>query len=395
MTVQGPKLVEVLERELGPGGPPVAGRAPGRVNLIGEHTDYNDGFVLPMAIGFGVEMVGRRRQDGQVRVHAADLSETSTFQVGGAIARDPAHPWSDYVRGVVWSLEEAGLRVEGMDLAFSGDLPQGAGLSSSAALEVSTALVAQALSGFEAERPRLARLCQHAENDFVGMKCGIMDQFISLMGEPGHALLLDCRSLAHQLVPLTLDDHAIAICHSGVKHSLVASAYNQRRAECTAGVAAMAARSPGVRALRDATLEQLEAVRAQVSDPVYRRCRHIITENARVLESAEAMRRGDLAAFGRLMNASHDSQRDDFEVSCAEVDLLVDLARSVPGVLGARITGGGFGGCTVNLVERRSVEDFKAKVLDVYQRRTGITPRLFLSTPGAGARISSQSERVS
>jgi galactokinase/galactose-1-phosphate uridylyltransferase (family 1) len=380
---------EVLVRTFGPGGQIVTASAPGRVNLIGEHTDYNDGYVFPMAIGLGIEMAARQRPGREIRVHAADLAETVTFTVGEPIGRDPHHPWSNYLRGVLWALQQAGVELGGMDLAFSGSLPQGAGLSSSAALEVAAMLSTQALAGFPMERPRMAQLCQKAENEFVGMKCGIMDQFISLMGRAGHALLLDCRSLAAEQVPLELGDHLIAICHSGVTHALVSSEYNVRRQQCAAGVEALRGRFPGVRALRDATLEQLESCRPDVEPVVYRRCRHVIGENGRVLASAAALRAGDLRRFGRLMDASHDSLRDDFQVSCREIDLLVDLARQVPGVLGARITGGGFGGCTVNLVARAAVPVFEEKVLREYQRRTGVPPRLLVSTAAAGATVSS------
>ena len=274
-----------------------------------------------------------------------------------------------------------------MDLAFGGDLPQGAGLSSSAALETVTALVARALLGFEMERPRMALLCQQAENEFVGVKCGIMDPFTCLMARAGHALFLDCRSLEHRHVPLDLGDRVVAIVHSGVRHALVASEYNRRREECAAGVRALQTLFPKVRALRDASLENLETVRPALTDEVHRRCRHVISENGRVLASAEALRRGDLAAFGLLMDASHDSQRNDFEVSCPEVDLLVDLARKLPGVMGARITGGGFGGCTVNLASSEAVEALRTSVLPEYQRRTGIAARLFVSAPAGGAAI--------
>jgi galactokinase len=341
------------------------------VNLIGEHTDYNDGFVLPMALEFGIEMAGRRRDGAEVRVHSADYGETVSFAVDRPIERDPAHPWSNYVRGVLWALAGAGVPLAGMDLAFGGNVPQGAGLSSSAALEVATGEVARALLGLDLPGPRLARLCQQAENDFVGMKCGIMDQFISLMGRAGHALFLDCRSLAHALVPLELGDHVIAIVDSGVKHALVGSEY----------------RFPAVTALRDATLEQLAACAGDVSPTVYRRCRHVITECARVLESREALGRGDLARFGALMNASHDSLRDDYEVSCEEVDLLVALARRVPGVAGARITGGGFGGCTVNLLPHAAVDPLRRDALGAYERQVGKKPRLFLTTAADGAAV--------
>ena len=379
---------EVLVRTFGPGGPITTASAPGRVNLIGEHTDYNEGYVFPMAIELGIEMAARSRPGREVRVHAADLGETVAFTVGASIDRDPGHPWSNYVRAVLWALQQSGVEPGGMDLAFSGRLPQGAGLSSSAALEVATALSAQALAGFPMERPRMAQLCQRAENDFVGMQCGIMDQFISLMGRAGHALLLDCRSLEAEQVPLELSGHSIAICHSGLAHALVGSEYNLRRQQCTTGVKALRARFPAIRALRDATLEQLEACRPDVEPVVYRRCRHVIGENGRALASAAALRSGDLRRFGRLMDASHDSLRDDYQVSCREIDLLVDLARQVPGVLGARITGGGFGGSTVNLIAREAVPAFEEKVLREYQRRTGLTARLIVSAAARGATTS-------
>jgi galactokinase len=378
---------DILVQSFGDGGPAVTRRAPGRVNLIGEHTDYNDGFVLPMALEFAMEMAGRLREAPEVRVRSADYRQSVTIPLSGRIAPDPDHPWSNYVRGVLWALREAGVELRGMDLAFGGNVPQGAGLSSSAALEVVTAEVARALLGFELSGPRLARLCQHAENDFVGMKCGIMDQFISLMGRADHALFLDCRSLEFQQIPLHLGEHVIAIVHSGVKHSLVGSEYNTRREECSEGVAALRRRFPQVAALRDATLEQLSACAGELSPTVQRRCRHVITECGRTLESTDALRRGELDHFGRLMNGSHDSLRDDYQVSCPEIDLLVSLARGVPGVKGARITGGGFGGCTVNLVRREAVEVLTREVLVAYEKEVGITPRLFITKAADGAAV--------
>jgi galactokinase len=378
---------DVLLKCFGEGGPVVTRRAPGRVNLIGEHTDYNDGYVLPMALEFAIRMAGRRRPGGEVRLHSVDFGQTVTFRVDRPIEPDRTHPWSNYVRGVLWALARAGVALEGMDLAFGGDIPQGAGLSSSAALEVATAEEARALLGFDIQGPPLARLCQQAENDFVGMKCGIMDQFISLMGRADHALFLDCRSLEHQLIPLELDDHVVAIIHSGVKHELVGSEYNTRREECGAGLAAIRKRFPGVAALRDATLEQLAAAAPDLSPTLQGRCRHVITECARVLESTAALRRRDLACFGRLMNASHDSLRDDYEVSCPEIDLLVSLARAVKGVAGSRITGGGFGGCTVNLLPRAAVDHLKAEVLAPYEKQVGIEPKLFVTRAADGASV--------
>jgi galactokinase len=233
----------------------------------------------------------------------------------------------------------------------------------------------------------MARLAQKAENQWVGVNCGIMDQMVSAAARRGHALFLDCRSLAYEQVPLDLGRHVIAICHSGVKHALVGSEYNRRRQECAAGVAALRARFPGIAALRDVTPAQLAACRAELDPTVHRRCRHVVGENARVLESVAALRSGDLDGFGRLLDASHASLRDDYQVSCPEVDLLVDLARQGPGVLGARITGGGFGGCTVNLVEREALPHLRDVVLVEYQRRTGRQPRLFTSSPADGAEV--------
>jgi UDPglucose--hexose-1-phosphate uridylyltransferase len=383
----GVAAAELLERVFGAGGGIVTAIAPGRVNLIGEHTDYNEGFVLPMAIDAWIEMAARPRADREVRVHSLDYSETAAFSLGEALRPDPQHAWSNYVRGVLWALQKSGIVLRGMDLAFRGTLPQGAGLSSSAALEVATALAARALSGFTLELPRLARLCQEAENDFVGVQCGIMDQFVSLAASAGHALFLDCRSLGYEQIPLALGDHLLAIVHSGVAHALAGSEYNLRRRQCAGGVAALQALFPGIRALRDASLEQLEACRSGCDPVVHRRCRHVIGENRRVLESVSALRAGNLSRFGELMDASHASLRDDYEVSCPEVDLLVDLARRSPGVLGARITGGGFGGCTVNLIARDAVDALRGEVLGEYRRRTGLAPRLFLSSAAGGARV--------
>ena len=382
-----PRMADALAAAFGPGPGTVTAVAPGRVNLIGEHTDYNDGFVLPMAIEATIELAARPRSDREVRVHAADLGETVSFSLAQPIRRDADHPWSDYVRGVLWALGRAGIALPGMDVAFGGDLPQGAGLSSSAAIEVATALAVRALAGFEMGLSALARLCQEAENGFVGVQCGIMDPLASLAATAGHALFLDCRSLAAEQIPLALGDHVVAICQSGVRHALVGSEYNTRRRECAAGVEALGARLPGIRALRDAALTDLEACRADLDPVVFRRCRHVVTENARVLESVAALREGDLPRLGRLMDASHASLRDDYQVSCPEVDLLVDLARGTPGVLGARITGGGFGGSTVNLVARSALESFRSRVLGEYERRTGIEARLFTSTAGGGARV--------
>lgn len=365
----------------------VVGRAPGRVNLIGEHTDYNDGFVFPMAIDFDMILAARKRNDRTVRIYSADFDQTVEFSVTQPIGFDSDKRWSNYLRGVLAELMKQGAVLPGMDMVFQGNVPQGAGLSSSAALEVVTASVVQKLCGSTIAPPDLALLCQQAENKFVGMNCGIMDQFISMMGRKDQALFLDCRSLEYRHVPLALGDYRILICQSGVKHNLVDSKYNERRRQCEQGVAVLAGHFPGIRALRDASLEQLEICRAEMDDTVYKRCRHVIAEDQRVLDSIKALEQNDLNAFGRLMNGSHDSLRDLYEVSCDEIDLLVKLAREVTGVLGSRITGGGFGGCTVNLVAETAVEDFERHVATSYRARTGIEPQFFISTAANGAEI--------
>jgi len=380
-------IVTAFNNVFGEAGPQVIARAPGRVNLIGEHTDYNEGFVFPMALEFQIATAARRRCDRLVRIHSVDYQKTVEFSLDEPIRFDPINPWSNYPRGVFSVLLENGVKLSGMDLAFSGNIPQGSGLSSSAALEVGVGITLQALNGFTMSGPELAGLCQRAENGFVGMNCGIMDQFISLMGQKDHALFLDCRSLQYRLIPLDVGGYRIVICHSGVKHSLVDSEYNKRRRECEAGVATLSRRFPRIKTLRDATLVELEACRNELDSVVYRRCRHVITENHRVLESIDSLNRNDLTTFGRLMNESHDSLRDDYQVSCSEIDLLVEFARNFKGVLGSRITGGGFGGCAVSLILNSEIQEFTRRLIEYYQKETGITPHLYISTPAAGAEI--------
>jgi len=367
--------------------PEVITRAPGRVNLIGEHTDYNDGFVFPMAIDFQIITAARKRQDRLVRIHSLDYQKTVEFSLEEPISYDYKQRWSNYLRGVLAILMEKGEYLTGLELAFSGDIPQGSGLSSSAALEVSTALALQALNNFTMSGPELAYLCQRAENTFVGMNCGIMDQFISMMGRRAHGLFLDCRSLQYRHIPLELGEYRFLICHSGVKHSLVDSEYNKRRRECETAVAILSQKKPKIKALRDATLSELNASRNELGQTIYRRCYHVITENQRVLESIESLKEKDLVAFGKLMNGSHQSLRDDYQVSCPEIDLLVDFARNFSGVLGSRITGGGFGGCTVTLIQNSFIPNFSQRITAYYQEKTGIVPHLYISRPAAGAEL--------
>ncbi|OPZ82374.1 MAG: Galactokinase [bacterium ADurb.Bin429] len=358
-------------------------RAPGRVNLIGEHTDYNDGFVLPAAIDREVLLAVRPGGARDVTLHALDFNGFSAFSLD-EIGYDAAESWSNYLRGVCYVLEEADFHLRGADIVFAGDVPIGSGLSSSAALEVATAVAFLAMAEYEVPGIQIARLCQRAENEFVGNRCGIMDQFISALGEPGHALLIDCRTLEYQPYPVPAGAK-IVIGDTGVRRGLVDSAYNERREQCETGVAILEKVLPGVNALRDVLPTQLDAHKAMLPEIVYRRCRHVVTENARVLQAVRAMEAGNLAELGRLLNASHDSLRDDYEVSCPELDAMVDIARRQSGVYGSRMTGAGFGGCTVSLVADEYADAFVAAVGPAYRVATGLDPQIYVCQASAGA----------
>jgi galactokinase len=351
-------------------------RAPGRVNLIGEHTDYNGGFVMPVAIDLYTQVTITSRDDRKLIIHSESFSDDVEFDL------DDPHPmasghWSDYVRGVAVTLERAGFKLTGAELEIRSTVPIGAGLSSSAALEVAAGYGLLDNSGIQIDRIELAKLCQQAENEFVGMRCGIMDQFIACLGRAAHALMLDCRSLEYRLLPLP-PDVRLVICNTMVKHELAASEYNNRRAECEAGVRHFAKFVPSVRSLRDVTMNDLESYGRDLPKVIYKRCRHVVTENARVVDAAAALEHSDLHTFGDLMAASHRSLRDDYEVSCAELDTMVDLATQVDGVYGARMTGGGFGGCTVNLIKADRVEEFTQDVGRRYGEATGVTPEIYI-----------------
>jgi galactokinase len=358
-------------------------RAPGRVNLIGEHTDYNDGFVLPAALGFATWVAAAPRTDRRLVIHSENFSERMEFDLDDTSAR-ARHHWSDYVRGVAVTLEQSGYRLRGANLLIRGEVPIGAGLSSSAAIEVAVGYALLDAAEYPIDRVALAQLCQRAENEFVGLRCGIMDQFIACCGRAGQALLLDCRSLEYRLLPLP-DEARLVICNTMVKHSLATGAYNQRRAECEAGVQQLRQFLPAVQALRDVSLTELAQHGRDLPELIARRCRHVISENARVLVSAAALTQGDWAAFGQLMNESHRSLRDDYEVSCDELDLLVRLANGIEGVYGARMTGGGFGGCTINLVQAETVHEFERFVAQEYQRATGHLPEIYVCAAADGA----------
>ncbi len=362
---------------------PAVFRAPGRVNLIGEHTDYNDGFVMPAAIGFYAYVAAAPRTDREIHVYAEDFNETKSLDLDSLAGPSSGH-WSDYVRGVAAVLESAGSRLRGADLLIRSEVPMGSGLSSSAALEVSTALALLGVSSVHLPSDRIALNCQKAENEFTGARCGIMDQFISCFGRAGHALLLDCRSLEYELLPVS-DRARIVICNTKVKHSIAGGEYNQRRGDCESSVRHLQRFLPGIKALRDVTLAELEKHGRGLSETAFRRCRHVISENGRVQEAAAALKRDDLKRFGELMYASHRSLRDDYEVSCKELDIMVELASGIDGVFGARMTGGGFGGCTVSLVAQEAVESFRQKLAAGYLQETGIQPDIYVCTAADGA----------
>jgi galactokinase len=365
------------------GGDPHVYRAPGRVNLIGEHTDYNEGFAMPAAIEFYCWAAVGTREDHKLNIYSAEFSAAAEADLSSA-AWQPSKTWSDYPIGVALQLEQAGFRLRGANLLIESEVPIGAGLSSSAAIEIATALALADQSGWSPERLQLALLCQRAENEFVGARVGIMDQFVSLYGQKDHALMLDCRALSFEslLIP---DSVKLVISNTMVKHELASSEYNRRRADCEEAVRRLAEFLPGIRALRDVSVEQLEQYRSMISEVAYKRALHVVGENARVLDSAEALRSGDIARFGRRMAESHRSLRDLYEVSCRELDLMVDLAYQQKGVYGARMTGGGFGGATINLVDARYAGEFKEKMAKSYQRETGLVPQIYICKPAEGA----------
>jgi galactokinase len=361
-------------------------RGPGRVNLIGEHTDYNEGFVLPAAIGLQIVMALIPTDDRRVRIHL--LSEGTMGEFDLDHLPRPSGSGIDYVAGVAWSLAAAGQPLRGVRAVLASDLPVSAGLSSSAALELAAAwalLKPEARPQSSADRMRLAQLAQRAENDYVGVRCGLMDQFASSLGQPSHAMLLDCRSLEYRAVRLPLSRHALVICDSAAPRELADSAYNARRAQCERAAAIIARRFPSVRSLRDIDEELLEAVLPLLDEETGRRVAHVVGENARVLACVTALEGGDLDTVGRSFAASHASLRDLYEVSSPELDALVDIATTAPGVIAARMTGAGFGGCTINIVEREAVPDFADAVVRGYPARTGLVPRVLPVEAAGGA----------
>jgi galactokinase len=353
----------------------VVGSAPGRVNIIGEHTDYNEGYVLPTPIGSRLWVAGRSRADNEYRLYAYDYHEKHSFTLGGQ-AFSESDRWANYVMGVVDAMQRRGYALRGVDLVIKGDVPQGAGLSSSAALEVATARVLKELFGLKIDPVELAYLGKSAENDFVGVQSGIMDQFSASLGRHGRALLIDCRTNAYrsEVIPFS---YALVAVHTGVRRKLDSSAYNERVQQCRAGVEAIRKRNPSIRSLRGASLTDIVEAIGDMPEVVYRRCRHVITENERVLSAFAALETNYAQKLGALMFESHESLRVDYEVSCPELDALVKIARETGYVLGARLTGAGFGGCTINLLPKHNLAEFMGEVPARYRQATGLEPEVY------------------
>jgi len=358
--------------------------SPGRVNLIGEHTDYNEGFVLPGATDKAVVFAVSPRTDEVCHLVSHDYDQEFRSEIG-QFHRSPLR-WPDYLQGVVDQFLKAGYRVGGFNCVFGGDIPIGAGMSSSAAIEGGLAFALNALSGLKLDSLTLVKLAQKAENEFVGVRCGIMDQFINIHGREKSLLKIDCRSLEYERIPFEREDLRVVVSDTLVRRELASSEYNVRRGQCEAGVGALQAHDPSIRSLRDVSLDLLREHRAELDPVVYRRCEYVVRENTRVGDACAALARNDFAVFGGLMNLSHAGLRDDYEVSSPELDSLVEAARRVPGVLGSRMMGAGFGGCTISLVEAGAVPEFQARVSRDYEAETGKAPKIHIVRIEAGTR---------
>ena len=358
--------------------------APGRVNLIGEHTDYNEGFVLPIAVDYSAVIAAGHGSGSRIKAYSLDFAEMEEFDLAAA-GRKKSGKWIDYVEGMARVLLEKNYKIGGANLLIGSNVPIGAGLSSSAAIETAVGLALAGLNGNELDRMDLVFAGQQTEHEYAGTKSGIMDQYVAVFGKEGHALLIDCRTLNSKAIRLDLSSAEIVVCNSGIKHALASGEYNTRRSQCEKGVEQLKRHLPEISALRDVTRSDLERYQTELSDLVFRRCRHVVTENERTLDAAKAFETNDLELAGKMMRSSHISLRDDFEVSCPELDLLVSLAEDFDGVYGARMTGGGFGGCTVNLVERERTNEFIEYIARKYERETNRRAEVFIVKPSNGA----------
>jgi len=368
------KTIETIFKELFSKEPLMA-YSPGRINLIGEHTDYNEGFVMPAAIDKKMIVAIAANQSRQGRIYSMDFQEEFAFDLD-SFGPKKGH-WATYIMGVTAQLQQAGYGVQGFDMVFGGDIPVGAGLSSSAALECAAAFALSTLFGFHIPNRSLIHYAQKAEHVFAGVQCGIMDQFATVMGKKGHVIRLDCRSLEFEYFPLSLPKHSIFLIDTCVKHSLADSAYNQRREECQTGVSAAQKTNPEIKSLRDMDLDLLAAIQSTISPTVYNRCRYVIEENNRVIAASELLKSNDLKAFGEKMYASHEGLSKLYEVSCPELDFLVDFTKGLEYVLGSRMMGGGFGGCTINIVEKAKVKTLQENIQPAFEAKFGVSPRFY------------------
>ena len=363
-------------------------RAPGRVNIIGEHTDYNEGYVLPIAIGQNTLVAFRPNGSRMVNAYSMTKEEATGFSLDER-KTDAIPHWASYVAGVAYALQDADVHPVGADIVIHTTLPVGGGLSSSAALEVSCGLAFTSAAGIELDKKKLALVCQAAENTYVGMQCGIMDQYVALFAHKGAAVRIDCRSLEHELVPLSMSGAKFVVCDTGVRHTLASSEYNNRRRECEQGarLAAQVLCGEPIRTLRDLAADDLPELQAPLDPVVFKRVRHVVTENARVVEATKAMKMENYIELGVMMDASHESLRDDYEVSCKELDTMVEIAWSQPGVYGSRMTGGGFGGCTITLIDTAHVDAFCERMAQAYKTATGTTPSMTVCSPESAAEV--------
>ncbi len=364
---------------------PLIVRSPGRVNIIGEHTDYNEGFVLPAAIDKAVYVAAAKRNDDLIVLYAAEFDDNYETSLSSLLKTDKS--WPNYILGIADQLQKAGLPLSGFSLYIDGDIPIGAGMSSSAAVECATLFALNELFGFQLSRAQMAAMAQKAEHEFAGVKCGIMDMFASLFGKKNHVISLDCRDLSYTYVPLKLDGYKLLLLNTNVKHNLASSEYNSRRQQCEQGVQWIKVHHPEVQSLRDVTLPMLDAYVLPKDSLIYSRCKYVVEENSRLLGACQNLQNGDVAALGKKMFATHAGLSNDYAVSCKELDLLVEYVKQNPAVLGARMMGGGFGGCTINIVKEEAIDKLISELAPAYKQTTGLDLSYYITSPEEGTCI--------